>query len=343
MSTWVFSLLEESRPVAGHESETGLRADWLWITWEHHRRTMELARALGVPLREVIGPGPRAVRYLVAGLATLAAIAKARPRIVFVQNPSIVLAALACALRRVLRYRVVVDRHSNFRFGNTETGLFNAVSNYSLRRADLTIVTNAHVKQLVEAKGGRGFVLQDRLPTLANARVSGLPGRVNVAFVCTYSPDEPVTEVIEAAHLLDGDVHIYITGRCDSLAASVRRSAPANVIFTDYLGAAEYESLLASVDFVMELTTRDHTLLCGAYEAVSLAKPLIVSRTEALTQYFCQGTVVTDNQAEAIAAAVNAAAADLPRLQREVVALREDLARDWASRFSALTQELERL
>lgn len=314
----------------------------LWITWDHHRRTSELARALGIPLKVISLSAPRAVRYLVLGAATVLTLVRTRPRLLIVQNPSIILAALACGLRRLLGYTLVVDRHSNFEFANTDTGLFNAISNYSLRHADLTIVTNTRVKEIVEAKGGRGFILPDKLPTLAKARVKPLSGRVNVVFVCTYSPDEPVIEVIEAARLLPADVHVHITGNNRSLPASVRENAPPNLVFTGYLPSADYESLLLSADLVLELTTRDHTLLCGAYEAVSLGKPLIISRTEALTQYFRRGAVTTENTAPSIANAIVIAQAQLPRLNQDVRTLASELTDDWNQRFDTLVQHLAR-
>jgi glycosyltransferase involved in cell wall biosynthesis len=249
-----------------------------------------------------------------------------------------VLAALVCALKPLLRFRVVVDRHSNFTFADTDTGFRNRLSNYSLRRADLTIVTNDFVKRLVESKGGRAFVLQDKLPTLAAAARPRLEGRFNAVFVCTFSPDEPLEAVVEAARLLDSGVRVYVTGRRELLPEAVRARAPRQVVFTGFLPDAQYASLLATADVVLELTTRDHTLLCGAYEAVSLGTPLVVSRTDALMSYFHKGAVVTGNTPLQIARAIREAERRQTRLRQEVGELREELTRDWNERFAELAR-----
>src|SRR5687767_7871064 len=94
----------------------------VWVTWERQRRSIEMARALGVPLHMIEGGRNRAWRYVSVISRTLAMLARERPQVVFAQNPSVVLAVLVCALRPLFGYRVVVDRHSNFDFADTEHG-----------------------------------------------------------------------------------------------------------------------------------------------------------------------------------------------------------------------------
>lgn len=319
------------------------RSSSLWLAWERHRRSRELAAAFGAPLREIVFGGPRPLRHLLAGATTLAALARSRPRVLFVQNPSVFLAALAVAVRPLFHYVLVVDRHSNFRFDDTDAGLFNLISNYSLRRADLTIVTNDSVAALVEAKGGRAFVLPDRLPRLMPGPSRPLAGRFNVVFVCTYSADEPYLQVIDAARRLAPDIHLYVTGNSARLPARVRRGAPANLTFTGFIPAADYETLLGAADAVMALTDRHHTLLCGAYEAVSLGKPLVTSSTAALAAYFRQGSIRTVHDPDAIAAALVRARDECRSLRVEIAALRSQLRADWDVRFAALSSRLAEL
>jgi len=260
--------------------------------------------------------------------------------LLFVQNPSVQLAALASFLKPWFGYTLVVDRHSNFDFSNTRDGLFNRLSNYGLRKADLTIVTNDAVQRLVEEKGGRALILQDLLPRLDAKRGAPRGGPLRVVYVCSFSPDEPVEEVLEAAGRLDKDVHVYVTGRVPALFQDRARRAPATVTFTGFLPEDEYVDLMGSADVVMALTKREHTLLCGAYEGVSLRKPLVLSNQEALRSYFTKGVVLTENTPEAIAGAIRKAVEDRERLSAEVGELVPTLEADWSSRFHRLKSNL---
>lgn len=328
------------RPRGAADSE--LRSRAVWIAWQRHRRTHELTRALGLEPQCYVYRGPRMLRHPRAIASTLRLLLSRRPDVVFVQNPSVVLAALVCAIKSLLHFRVVVDRHSNFDFSNTESGLFNLLSNFSLRRADLTIVTNTYVERLAKSKGARALVLPDRLPLLPSKRLS-LSGRWNVVCPATFSPDEPIEEIVEAARNLDSGWRVYITGTPSRPLRRLARTAPETIVFTGYLPGHLYEVLLASADLVLALTTRPHTLLCSAYEAISLCKPVVTSRTDVLVRTFYKGTVHTVPSAEAICAALKCAARDHERLTAEVRELRSELDEKWEFHFEELLQELGRL
>ena len=319
------------------------RSRAVWVAWQRHRRTLELTRALGLELRCFIYGGPRIVRHPLALVSTARLLLSRRPSLVFVQNPSVVLAAFVCALKVILRLRIVVDRHSNFDFSNTESGLFNLLSNFSLRLADLTIVTNQQVKRLAESKGARAVVLPDRVPLLRQPRPLRLPGRWNVVCASTFSADEPIREILEAARGLDADWRVYITGNPRGKLRDMAGSVPETVVLTGYLPDHLYEALLASADLVLALTTRPHTLLCSAYEALSLGKPLVTSQTDVLVRTFYKGVVHTIPSAGSIRAALERAARDHRRLRQEIVELRAELEKEWEARFEELSRELGRL
>jgi glycosyltransferase involved in cell wall biosynthesis len=312
----------------------------IWISWERHRRSRELARALSVPLHEIVSRGHARFRSITCAFRTIGLLLRVRPSLLFVQNPSVQLAALAALLKPLCGYTLVVDRHSNFDFSDTEHGLFNFLSNYGIRKADLTIVTNESIQRLVEAKGGRALILQDLLPSLAAKNDARGGGPLRVVYVCSFSPDEPVEEVLEAARLLDRNLHVYVTGRVSGAFAAMAQTAPSTLTFTGFLPEIEYQDLLGSAHVIVALTKREHTLLCGAYEGVSLRKPLILSNQEALRNYFTKGVVFTENKPEAIAAAIRTATQDRARLSAELDELVPELQADWTSRFHRLKSHL---
>lgn len=313
----------------------------LWLSWERHRRSRELAGALGAELCEFESRAPWAARSAALSARTVIRLFRTRPSLLIVQNPSIVLATVACLLKPLLGYRLIVDRHSNF-FEETLAApspkfrVFHLLSRFTVRRADLTIVTNDVLKDLLESWGGRGFILPDKLPAMALARPPLPDGEQAVVFVCSHAFDEPLAEVLEAARLLGAAYRIHVTGDSRRSDARLIRSAPANVNFTGFLDEADYQSLLASSRGVLALTSQPNTLLCCAYEAVALGLPLVLSDQVVLTRYFRQGAVITDHAPAAIAAAVRRVVAEQSRLRAEVADLGRELVADWDTRFAAL-------
>src|SRR6185437_10192477 len=106
------------------------------------------------------------LRYLLLGARTLRLFVRRQPDVVVVQNPSLMLAAFALVLRRVLRYRLIVDAHNEAvqPFKNRQRW-FAWLSRCVVRGADLTIVTNRHLAEQVVQQGGRPFILPDRVPS----------------------------------------------------------------------------------------------------------------------------------------------------------------------------------
>lgn len=320
----------------------------VWIAWERQRRTLELASALGADLHILLSGKPWLLRAAVLGCRTTALLARRRPAVLIVQNPSILLTSLACALRRVFGYRLVVDRHSNFKFHTAgrralKWRVFHTLSRWTSREADLTIVTNEPLRRVVEEWGGRAMVLQDRLPRLDAASALPLGSGAHVACVNSFNQDEPVAELVAAARLAGPGVTFHVTGNAARCPRALRDSAPPNLRFTGYLAEPDYQSLLASADVVMVLTRQDHTLVCGAYEAVSLGKPLVLSDTGALRGYFRRGVVFAHNQDEDLVRAVHEALERRDALAEEVRLLATELAADWSRRFADLGARIERL
>ncbi len=313
----------------------------LWIAWERHRRSLVLAESLQVPIEVMISDRPYLWRILLLSLRTLRLLLRRRPRLVLVQNPSLVLAAWAAVLKGPLRFRLIVDRHSNFvlqslRLPRPVAALFHLLSRYSVRQADLTIVTNQKLERVVAAMGGRGLVLPDRIPEFKPGDRPRLAGRWAIVFISAFGADEPLAEVIDAALLLGDEFHVYVTGDTGRLPPALRDQAPPNVHFTGFLPESQYVSLLAACDAALVLTRNADTLLCGAYEATALGRPMVMSDQEALTGYFARGRVLTDNSPASLAQAVRTACQERDRLQREVRSLANELHARWLERFASV-------
>lgn len=319
----------------------------LWITWEKQRRTTEMAKHLRIPLVRFLDNGPYWLRILKVTVKTVALLARRRPRLVFVQNPSIVLAALVCFFKDLGRFEVVVDRHSNFKFDTLGSRSlkykgFHALSRYSLRRADLTIVTNRYLADVVEAYGGRAHVLPDAIPSPPQVQPLDLGPGHHILYVCSFDADEPVPLVLEAAALLPDDVQIHVTGDSSRADPAVLASAPDNVCWLGFVSEQEYWGTMAAVDVVLTLTTQDHTLQCGAYEGVAVGVPLVFADHAAMSSHFHKGVVPTALSSQGLAAALAEAIADNMRLRSDISDLKLELMAQWELDVAPIEERLAR-
>jgi glycosyltransferase involved in cell wall biosynthesis len=180
-------------------------------------------------------------------------------------------------------------------------------------------------------------VLPDPLPPLTRpATVDRLEGRLNILFICTWASDEPYLEVLRAAAMLDPEIRIYITGNSRGRERSFQGPLPPNVVLTGYVGEPEFQRLLFACDAVMDLTTRENCLLCGAYEATAAERPMVLSDTRCLRDYFDRGAVYADNTAAGIVAAVRELADNYSGLCRQIKQLRLERSEQWQESLQRL-------
>lgn len=306
----------------------------IWITWETQRRNRTLSRELGARLFEFDLKANRYARYLIAFGKTLAVFIKERPAQIFVQNPSLVLSFIAVSYGQLLNIPVIVDAHNAGVYpfdGRKEWA--NRIAVYIFRHAAFTIVTNEALAMHVRGRGGRPAIVPDPLPEFEPQPAKRqLNGAFNVLFICSWATDEPYEEVIKAALLLDKTTCIYITGNSKGREKNLGLAIPENIILTGYLSEENFVEMLFSSDIVMDLTTREDCLVCGAYEAVAAEKPLILSDTEALRQYFYKGVLYTDNTAQNLAELINKSIKNKDNLTCEILELKNQISTEWTTK-----------
>lgn len=340
--------------VSGRTGAGAPRPQRVWIAWERQRRSLELAEHLGADLKLFLDENRGWLRYPLSLTRTVRLLRRSRGKQVFVQNPSMILAALAGLLKRPLGYRLVVDRHSNFAFlSGTRPGLkrraAELLSDLTMRLADMTVVTNAELAAFVEKRGGRPFVLPDpfpRVPASAlepSAFLRPRPPDVprEILFVSSWAFDEPIAEAIEACRALRGQVVVRITGKPKASYAQLLKDAPDNFIPTGFVSDAQYFGLMSRCDAVLAVTTRPCTLVCGAYEALAMGKPMILGDSAALRDYFDDGAVYTDGSAQGLIRAFTTVRENLPELHAGARRLLEKRLPQWRSRLASLEYLLE--
>jgi len=322
------------------------RENPIWITWERQRRSMVLSDEFGAEFHELISSAPRLFRYFILSFKTLRILIKKKPTLIFVQNPSMVLALLACFYRICSsRAVLIIDRHSNF-LPVSSSSIINilhkVMSVFTLKWSDLTIITNEYLKRYVISLGGKAYVLEDKIPTLHKKNEIHLKGDFNVVCICSFDMDEPFEEVFKAAELLSSDIYIYVTGNYNKISnKNILSSLPANLVLLGYLNDTDYVDHLYSADALLVLSEWEHTLLCGAYEGVSVEKPLILSNKKDLLNYFRSGAIATENDANSIAEAVETSVEKRTLLSKQIKTLRNELSKNWQNKFDSLNQLIE--
>lgn len=289
-------------------------------------RSRLLAKELQMPAPSYLysnrwkGAWTAPLRYVFHGIQTLRLLFQKRPRVVIVQSPpsfAVLFVALYCKLTNS---RYIIDAHSDaFQRGiwTRPEWLYDRIT----RNATLTLVTDNFFRTMIEQKGGRVMVLRDPV-VLAPLSPVQRPEQFSVTVVNTFARDEPLEAVLQAAADLP-EVRFSITGKRSRANPDLLRQASSNVVFTDFLPDEAYFQLLRSSHAVMSLTTRDHTLQCGACEALSLQRPIITSNWPLLREYFSRGTVHVDNTPAGIRQGIESLKQDYNRYEAEVAELRQ--------------------
>lgn len=276
----------------------------LWITWERQPRNISTSRLLGVPLVEYVYEKNGVSRYLKSIIKTIVLVLRRRPKYVFCQNPSVVLAVLIVAISKILRVKSIVDAHNiALEQGSSSTNVLKLLNKLSIKYADLVIVTNSGLVSIVESMGGRAIILPDPLPSypdkLASSNDNEL-SRYKAFCITSWGDDEPISDLIEAAASLKANVDFYFSGNYKKFDKNLMVYCPSNVHLLGFVSEKQYLDELFSCDFAIDLTTRDNCLVCGGYESIAAGKPVLLSDTAAQREYFGQAAVYCDINSKSI-------------------------------------------
>lgn len=314
-----------------------------FIAWiRYHRRTELLAQHLGATLHFIQhGRSGKLVqapfRYLIQALRTWRILERERPVIILIQNPPIFCVLVAALYAKLHGARYVIDSHTGAFVGwkwRWSLSLHRMLSQGALT----TLVHNKPQEEIIKHWGCPYMMLAYTPGDYSFSRPFPLDGQFNIAVVSSFRGDERPDIVFQAAARLP-QVEFYITGDPRRLSRIVLEQKPGNCHLTGYLPYDRYAGLLQGVDAIMALTTRDHTLLMGGFEAVSIGKPLITSDWPVLRDYFSLGTIHVPYTVEGICQGVRRVQAEHRSLQRDMLKLRDLLEDEWKLKL----QELEGL
>jgi glycosyltransferase involved in cell wall biosynthesis len=314
-----------------------------FITWYPHcRRSDTIAAALGASshLIHYLGfrrPLHAPVKYVLQTVATLRILRRERPDVVLVAAPPI-FAALPVLLYAWIAQdtRVVIDAHTGV-FAHRRWSWLLPLTRAVFRQADAVIVTGGHLAHMVRSWGARAVVI-GTVPVVFGPGRSPHPcNGPRVVVVNSFAVDEPLDELLQAAARLN-QVCFFVTGDTALARREWLEGRPENLSFTGFVSEQEYAGLLRAADAVVVLTTHDHTMQRGGYEAMALGKPLVTSDWPLLRETFSRGTVHVRPVAAEIVAGIARALESRHSLSGQMITLREEHEREFQSRLAELKE-----
>lgn len=315
-----------------------------FITWYPScRRSDALAKALSgtshlIHYFTFKRPLQAPFKYILQARDTVRLLRKDRPQLILVASPPVFATLVVWLYCCIYRTRFIIDAHTGI-FDDPRWTWLKFLSRFLARRAETTIVTNAFLQKKVESWGATAMIIGDVPVDFPSVKPATLGPGFHVVVINSFSQDEPLDEILAATKQLP-DVQFHITGNPKHARNEYLESLPGNARLTGWLSDDEYAALLRAADTVMCLTTHDHTMQRGAYEAMALDKPLITSNWELLRKTFYYGTIHVGATVQEIVQAVNQAKREHEKLVQEMQQLRHERSDVFATNLQALREIL---
>ena len=166
---------------------------------------------------------------------------------------------------------------------------------FLMRRARVVLTHTVEADEIAREAfpGLPTLVVRDPLRMIPSAREPG----DWVFVVASVSPDEPLAVLFDTIEAMP-DVQFVTTAPMDRLPPEQRNRALRlhNLRRLGFLAIADYEVVLARSRAVLVLTDRPATQPSGACEALSAARPLVVSRTDTTESLFGSFATLVANE-----------------------------------------------
>jgi glycosyltransferase involved in cell wall biosynthesis len=286
----------------------------------------------------------RPFQYLAHTIKTLSLLKKKRPRVIWVQLPQVPLLTAALWYKRITdpQVRIIADCHN--RILNPPWNKWPGLK-AQLNACDLVLVHNHTVVPKIQAMG----ILRNNLHILEDppAVISAVGNytlsfpKPWVLFLASFSPDEPIMELFEAARK-GPEINFVLAG--DSNRASGRHELsdyPPNVILPGYLSGEDLDAAITETNAVLALTKLDDAQLSSAAEAIGAGRPMVLSDTPVTRElYYIGGVFVDTFDPVSILRGCRRAIAEEARLSAESFELRDIRYSRWKSQAELIRELL---
>lgn len=275
----------------------------IWLTWHYAARSRNMAKELNIPVLEYFNNKNLISRHGLSSLWTIKTLLKEKPDVIFIQLSFMLLNIVA--FYKLITFRnivIVADCHTKA-LRRKAKGIFNFIfwplKKLTFRLVDISIVSNIGMEKDIKQLHDNYFLIPDKIPELSIDKDENKKQNYFV-YISSFAVDEPFDEIFKVAEILGNSHTIYWTGK---IPANIQlpENIPENLKFTDYISFEEYYNLIANADAVLALTTEDDCLQSGAYEALAVKTPMVISNSKALQIYFGSSAIYTSHEPQEIA------------------------------------------
>lgn len=241
--------------------------------------------------------------YLRLFVKSLCALRRAAPMVVWVQLPQVPALWAALAYRAIAKnpVKIVADCH-NAQLREPWKRFPFAL--WSLKGADAILVHNEAMLDQARSIGwpmNKVVVLEDVPATGMDRPPIGIAARhINapkpwILFPGSFSADEPIKEVLEAA-CIASEYTFIITGRPERAKQNGHNidELPKNVVLAGFLSIELFDDLMREADVVIGLTREEGIQLSVCNEALGFGRPLVTSDTKILRELFGEAAVLVE-------------------------------------------------
>lgn len=286
----------------------------------------------------------RPFQYIWHTVKTLSLLRTKRPEVIWVQLPQVPLLTAALWYRRFFdkRVRIIADCHN--RILNPPWNKWPRVAAH-LNACDAVLVHNHMVLPKVKAMGIHQNILrilEDPPAVIHHGRTLAVSfPRPWVLFLASFSPDEPIEELFEAAKLAP-DIHFVLAGDANRASGRHKLSGyPKNVILPGYLTGETLDAAITTTDAVLALTKLSDAQLSSAAEAIGAGRPMVLSDTPVTRDMYHKGGVFVDTyDPKSIVEGCRVAIEEGARLAAESLALRDERYARWLSQAESIKKLL---
>lgn len=315
---------------------------WLFLGWSYSRRSEDIAAIKSIeyfyfPISQKI----RFFQFPLLFVKSFFFLFKKRPQVVFIQHPPIhaILPVFLYSLFSGAQY--VIDSHitpGTTLVERPHHHFYLLLHRFYSYYATVTLFHSRVILERLKQWKGNYIVFENAVRVLDLEPHFPVKTRPVVGMVSTFSPDEHIYEVVEAAGELK-DVSFYITGDKKKIPRDILASN--NIHFTGYIKGKDYYGFLKAMDIVLVLTDRKESALLGAYETLSAETPLVLSDTETMRYFFPHGVIFVKNNKEGVKEGIEKALREKVRLSKEIKQLKETKLKNQKENFLKIEKILE--
>ena len=281
----------------------------LFIAWRvFQRRTESLANKFNLHVEYYYYPWEEKSRlhkawsYVYKTIATINDLFRIRPKLIFIQLPPTPVLYIVAAYCQLNGCKLVADCHNAMIYSGWLAWPF---AKTLLRKSDVLIVHNQDVEHYAKKLKLAAITLRDPLPDLSNMDTSELLAHYDLSqgnyiiVPWSFSADEPIRELIQAAKLLP-ETKFVMTWFAEKMPEDIRDSLPNNLVLTGYLSEKAFNTVFSHAGAALVLTTREGTQPSGASEAIVLGVPLIISDMKTTRKLYEDMPVYVENSTNGI-------------------------------------------